>query len=210
MQNMTKRDRNLLMILLVLVVVVLIGYYIIIPTNKNNKTLQSDITAAEAKWEELEQKVIQLPAVQKQYENKLVEYDEAVQYFYEPMESQIIDRMLTGIVLERGMFCDTLNIDIKPQPLSLKPYVHSDLYGNGRFSNLSGISCARLNLQVWGSREQCHELLDFMILQNPAIRLTSYRWDYDSIVTRDRDGVVVESYDVLTLNMELYMYEARG
>lgn len=210
MQNMTKRDRNLLMILLLLLVVVLIGYYVIIPTNRNNKTLQEDIAAAELKWEELEQKVLQLPAIRKQYENKLAEYAEAVEYFYEPMESQTIDRMLTGIVLERGLFCDSLSIDIKAQPLSLKPYVHSGIYGDGKFAKLSGISCASLRLQVWGNREQCQELIDFMILQNPAVRLTSYRWDYDGIVTRDRDGVVIESYDVLTLNMELYMYEARG
>ena len=210
MQNMTKRDRNLLMLLLLLLVIVLVGYYVIIPTNKNNKALTADIEGAEAKWNELEQKVLQLPAVQKQYENMLGQYAEAVEYFYAPMESQTIDRMLTGIVLERGMFCDSLSIDIVNPPLSLKPYVQSGFYGNGRFARLSGISSANLRLQVWGSREQCQELIDFMILQNPAIRLTGYRWDFDSIVTRDRDGVVIESYDVLSLNMELYMYEARG
>lgn len=210
MQNMTKRDRNLLMVLIVLVVIVLIGYYVIIPTNKNNKTLTADIATAEEKWAKLEEKVMQLPAVQKQYENKLADYAEAVEYFYEPMESQAIDRMLTGIVLERDMFCDTLSINISRPPLSLKPYVYSEIYGNGKFAKLAGISCANLRLQVWGSREQCQELIDFMILQNPAIRLTSYRWDYNGIVTRDKDGIVRETYDVLTLNMELYMYEARG
>lgn len=212
MQNMSKRDRNLLMVVLTVLVIVLVGYYVIIPTNKNNKTLAADIETAETKWAEMEEKVIKLPAVRKQYEDRLEEYAEAVAYFYEPMESQAIDRMLTGIVLEREMFCDSLSINITGQPLSLRPYVHSDIYSSksGKFAKLSGISCANLRLQVWGSREQCQELIDFMILQNPAIRLTGYRWDYNSIVTRDKDGVVVESYDVLTMNMELYMYEARG
>ena len=210
MQSMTKRDRTLLTVILLALVVFLLGYYVIYPTIKNNRTLKEDIAVAEAKREELENKVIQLPAIRKQYDEKLKEYDQTVAYFYAPMESQEIDRMLTELVLQRGMFCDSLTINISAPPLNLTPYAHSPLNTSSRYARLPGISCANLRLQVWGSYDQCQELLDYMILQDPALRLTRYSWEYDSVVTRDRGGVVIESYDVLTMTMELYMYEARG
>lgn len=210
MQSMSKRDRTLLMIVSFALVVFLLGYYVIYPTIKNNKALKADIADAEIRWEALENKVMQLPTIKKTHEKKLEEYAETVAFFYPPMESQAIDRMLTELVLQRDMFCDSLSIDIVPQPLTLKPYTYSAIYSNIRYPKLAGISCANLRLRVWGSYEQCQELLDYMILQNPALRLTKYQWDYSGIVTRDRDGVVIESYDVLTMTMELYMYEARG
>lgn len=211
MQNMTRRDRNLLTILLFLLVVVLIGNYVMIPTNRQNKALKADIEAAEAKWAALEEKAMLLPATRKQHENRQEAFAETVKYFYAPMESEDIDRMLTRIVLERGMFCDSLSINIADPPLRLEPYVHSTLFDNGKFTKMDSIRCANLRLQVRGSREQCKELLDFMILLNPAIRLTSYQLDFDRIAAYDRDDdITLESSDILILNMELYMCEARG
>lgn len=210
MQNMTRRDRNLLTILLFLLVVVLIGNYVVLPTSRQNKALKAEIEAAEADWAALEEKVMRLPAVQKQYENRQEALAGTVKYFYEPMESETIDRMLTGIVLERGMFCDSLSINIAEPPLHLEPYAHSAVHGNGKFANPDGIRCANLRLQVRGSREQCQALMDYLILLNPAIRLTGYQWDSDRVAAYDRDDTMTESSDVLILNMELYMCEARG
>lgn len=210
MQGMTKRDRTLLMVLLLAAVAFIIGYYVIRPTIKNNKELEKEITAAEQKKTELEEKILQLPALRTRYDRTLETYLEEVDYFYPPMESQSIDRMLTKIVLEREMFCDSLTIKMIPQPLNLSPYANSELYQNSTNGSLDGISCASLRLQVWGSSDQCRELLDYLILQNPAIRVSSYSWEQDSVITREKDGTVKEQYDLLTIDMELYMYEARG
>lgn len=210
MQNMTRRDRNLLTILLFLLVVVLIGNCVIIPTNRQNRALKADIETAEAKWAALEEKAKLLPAAQRQYENQQEAFAETVKYFYAPMESEDIDRMLTRIVLERGMFCDSLSINIADPPLSLEPYVHSAAFDRGKSAKPDGIRCAKLRLQVRGSREQCQALLDFMILQDPAVRLTGYQWDFGRSAAYDRDDAAMENDTMLTLNMELYMREARG
>lgn len=211
MQGMTKRDRTLLTVLLLAAVIFLIGYYVIRPTIQNNKALQTEIAAAEVKKAELEEKILQLPALRTRFDETLEKYNEEVSYFYPPMESQAIERMLTEIALERGMFCDTFNIEIVPEPLYLAPYLNSALRASedGK-SGLPGISCASLKMQVWGSYEQCQELLDYMILQNPALRMKSYAWEQNSIVTRNEDGSVKGTFDELTMDMELYMYEARG
>ncbi len=211
MQSMTKRDRTLLTVLLLALVLFLVGYYAIRPTIQNNKALQADIEAAEAKKIVLEDKILQLPALRTRYDQALADYQEEVSFFYPPMESQAIERMLTEIALERGMFCDTFDIEITPAPLYLAPYVDSELHATeDAKAALPGISCASLRLQVWGSYDQCRELLDYMILQNPALRMKSYIWEPGEVVIRNEDGSIRDTYDELTMDMELYMYEARG
>ena len=124
---MTERDKKLIVMLSIIVIVVSIGYWGIRPALKAMAVAKEDIIEQEEIKELNDMKLAQIPIL----EAKTEEYDEEVSKLkdeYLPyMNSDEIDKMFTGMVLERGLFAYDLDIALENVPAELSPYAFSKM-----------------------------------------------------------------------------------
>lgn len=200
--KLTERDKKLLVFLSIFVIAIVFGYFIIRPLANDISKLRLDIENAEMEKMEKENKVILLPSsriVKKTLEERI---SASAKDFYEPMQSQEIDRLLTTAALNYHLSARKLSISMPTGDMQLLPYFASaaavgEPEGGSSFTGLRSVT---LTMEVAGVREDLQAFLDELFNGYPAIRVTSYSW---SGLKQNED---TDSY-LLNLGLALYIYE---
>lgn len=132
---MTERDKKLIVMLAIIVIVVSIGYWGIRPALKAYFTAKEDIIEQEELKELNDMKIAQIPLLQARTEQYDAEVEELKKEYLPYMNSDEIDKMFTGMVLERGLFSYDLDIKLNEEPTSLDPYSFSKMATDPYYSS---------------------------------------------------------------------------
>ena len=124
---MTERDKKLIVMLAIIVIVVSIGYWGIRPAIQALIAANEDIAEQEEIRELNDLKIAQIPILQARTEQYEAEVDKLKEDYLPYMNSDEIDKMFTGMVLERGLFAYDLDIALENVPASLNPYAFSKM-----------------------------------------------------------------------------------
>ncbi|MCQ2494837.1 MAG: hypothetical protein MJ104_09565 [Lachnospiraceae bacterium] len=212
--EMTARDRKLLIFLAVFVVVVGVSYWGIRPLIKSIKSIDSEIAIAEEDKEVIDYKVMQLPMMRADQEMLEEKLEKSRVGYYEVMSSDEVDKYLTGVMLDHGLYSYDLNFSIENEDSTLKPYSYSrkaqmengDSWDANSASVATGIRRVSASMRVGGTEEQIQKLIDDLSVPNQKLLLKSYEWEYEKGVVYNNDGTyeIVESR-YLKINLELFM-----
>lgn len=207
--QMTQRDKKLLYIVVLIAVVFLVAYFVLIPLNKKNIQLEEELDSLRTSKAETEMRIASLPSLRKNLEQTSERYDELSDGFYPMMESQEIDRVMTSLALDFGLFTERLAISIPSGYSSVEPYVNSALAEEWKHSEpLDGFYSVNLSFDLIGSPERLQSFLDYLG-QQKTIRVVSAAWLYRE-ADASRDYVInmgVDTASTLNLELDFYMYE---
>ena len=126
--NLTNKDKRLLLIMFLFVIVVGIGYWGIYPQIKAFSRLGNEIDNEEIKKSVNEQKVANLVFVETQCDEYEASMAENKQKFFDIMSEADIDLLLTGKAISHKLESFNLNINIPDTPSDRKAYRYSELY----------------------------------------------------------------------------------
>lgn len=211
--EMTARDRKLLIFLAVFVIVVGVSYWGIRPLIKSIKSIDSEIAIAEEEKEVIDYKVMQLPWMEADQEMLEEELEKSRVGYYEVMSSDEVDKYLTGVMLDHGLYSYDLNFSIENEDSTLAPYSYSrkaqmddDEADEDSERATTGIRRVSASMRVGGTDEQIQKLIDDLSVPNQKLLLKSYEWEYEKGVVYNNDGTyeIVESR-YLKINLELFM-----
>ncbi len=108
--EVTPRDMKILQAALILLVVVLMLRLAILPAIEQRQTLHQELTTAQELAERMQQKIDEVPNNRARIERGTAELKELSAPYYDIMENQEIDRLVTGLVLEHNLFPSHLSI----------------------------------------------------------------------------------------------------
>jgi len=217
--EMTARDRKLLIFLVIFVVVVASVYWGIRPIVKSIKTLNISIEEAEAEKDMNKYKISMIPALEVENEQLAQDLENAREGYFAEMSSDEIDKYLTRIMLDHGLYCYDLNFSIATQDSTLEPYKYSakvmeGMYWDGSMeysqdmagSANTGIRCVDATMRVGGTTEQLQSLIDDLSVYDKKLRVESYSWDWERDVRYNSDGTYeIINNRTLTIAIDLYM-----
>lgn len=129
--TITERDKKLLRVLAIFLI--LLGFVTLILMPALDKFDSLDAQAAELLTQKtaMEDKIISLPLYELEQEDLKTSFAEASGNYYPMMQSQEIDRLLTGIALGYALEVTELNITMPTEPAVMTPYLYSGLQMQG-------------------------------------------------------------------------------
>lgn len=221
--EITERDKKLLLFMAIFVIVLGFGFFVIRPLSQADAQLQIELESQQELMMETQQKLIMLPAMESSLEKTQEELEEAAKDFYPVMKSQEIDRLLTGIVVDKGLESRQLTITMPKGELQLDPFYASAAAAEESMAQaasgedgstaqaaetvFTGIYAAQVQMTIRGSRVTMQQMVDELTRNYPSIRITSAGWGTENSSVRNVDGEYVTSVnDTLQLGLEVYMY----
>ena len=129
---LTSRDKKMLYALVFIVVIFLFGWCLIRPIYKKIVETSEQLEVAASVKATNEAKVIgytNAANVTAKFEEELAASTEE---YYDMMDSSQIDKLVTSYILNKGLIARNLTITMPNGPVSLSPYVYSDLYSGPR------------------------------------------------------------------------------
>ena len=207
--KITQHDKKLLYFLAIFVIVVGIGGLVIRPLIVGNLQVYKKVEQAQEEKSDLEQKVGLNASSKKVYDTLLKDLKKSVSDFYPMMKSEEIDKMITDLLLEYGVFSRDLDIQIGTDEAQLKPYGKENVKDE---EVSTGIYVASVTVTATGKRNTLQKVIDTLGRDYPSIRITAYNWSSE-LQTVNSDNTTgelkLEHTSVLTLNLEIYMYEEK-
>ena len=203
--KITQHDKKLLYFLAIFVIVVGFGFLVIRPLVVANLEVSKKLSVAQEQKSDLEQKVGLSTSSKKVYDTLLKDLEKSVANFYPMMKSEEIDKMITDLLLDYGVFSRDLDIQVGTDEVELKPY------GKDVKEEIStGIYAASVSVTATGKRNTLQQVIDTLARDYPSIRITAYNWSSE-LQTVNSDNTTgelkLDKTSVLTLNLEVYMYD---
>ncbi|MDD2979634.1 MAG: hypothetical protein PHN80_06625 [Hespellia sp.] len=203
--KLTEKDKKLLIVLAVIVLVLGVGVGIGYPLQTKGDKLEKSVNEAADIKTENEQKIANLPAIEKKQQDLNVQIAEIQSDFYPMMKSMQIDQMLTETALSIGLNLTDLKITMPESGtyttltdyntiLSAQDAKSADQDG----AVYDGVYTALADLSMSGSRESIQSVIDAFAAQEPKLRITDIAWQ-TSTQSADYSAEV---------KMEIYMYES--
>ncbi len=118
----TERDKKLIVFLALFLLIVGIGYFVILPLHARVDELQAQADELELQVEQTQNYLARLPQLRKMNEELLGQKQDELQIFYPYMESQELDKMITGLTLHESLGAKNLTISIPDTPYTIVPY----------------------------------------------------------------------------------------
>lgn len=207
--KITQHDKKLLYFLAIFIIVVGFGGLVIRPLIVCNLQVSKKVEKAQEEKSDLEQKVGLSASSKKVYDTLLKDLKKSVSDFYPMMKSEEIDKMITDLLLDYGVFSRDLDIQIGTDEAQLKPYGKE----NTKDEEVStGIYVASVTVTATGKRNTLQKVIDTLGRDYPSTRITSYNWSSE-LQTVNSDNTTgelqLEHTSVLTLNLEIYMYKGK-
>lgn len=204
--KITQHDKKLLYFLAIFVIVVGFGFLVIRPLVIANLEVSKKLSVAQEQKSDLEQKVGLSTSSKKVYDTLSKDLEKSVANFYPMMKSEEIDKMITDLLLDYGVFSRDLDIQVGTDEVQLKPY--------GKDSTeeeiSTGIYAASVSVTATGKRNTLQKVIDTLARDYPSIRITAYNWSSE-LQTVNSDNTTgelkLDNISVLTLNLEVYMYD---
>lgn len=206
--KITQHDKKLLYFLAIFVIVVGFGFLVIRPLVVANLEVSKKLGVAQEKKSNLEQKVGLSTSSKKVYNTLSKDLEKSVSNFYPMMKSEEIDKMITDLLLDYGVFSRDLDIQVGTDEVELKPYGKDGTEDKEEIS--TGIYAAGVSVTATGKRNTLQKIIDTLARDYPSIRITAYNWSSE-LQTVNSDNTTgelkLDKTSVLTLNLEVYMYD---
>ncbi len=206
--KITQHDKKLLYFLAIFVIVVGFGFLVIRPLVVANLEVSKKLSVAQEQKSDLEQKVGLSTSSKKVYDTLSKDLEKSVANFYPMMKSEEIDKMITDLLLDYGVFSRDLDIQVGTDEVELKPYGKDVTEDKEEIS--TGIYAASVSVTATGKRNTLQQVIDTLARDYPSIRITAYNWSSE-LQTVNSDNTTgelkLDKTSVLTLNLEVYMYD---
>lgn len=118
----TERDKKLIVFLSLFLLIVGIGYFVVRPLYEKVGQLQAQADELEMQVEQTQNYLVRLPQLRKMNEELQGQKQDELQIFYPYMESQELDKMITGLTLHESLGAKNLTITIPDEPYVITPY----------------------------------------------------------------------------------------
>lgn len=118
----TERDKKLIVFLSLFLLIVGIGYFVVRPLYEKVGQLQAQADELELQVEQTQSYLVRLPQLRKVNEELQGQKRDELQIFYPYMESQELDKMITGLTLHESLGAKNLTITIPDEPYVITPY----------------------------------------------------------------------------------------
>ena len=118
----TERDKKLIVFLSLFLLIVGIGYFVVRPLYEKVGQLQAQADELELQVEQTQNYLVRLPQLRKVNEELQGQKRDELQIFYPYMESQELDKMITGLTLHESLGAKNLTITIPDEPYVITPY----------------------------------------------------------------------------------------
>lgn len=118
----TERDKKLIVFLALFLLIVGIGYFVVRPLYERVGQLQAQADELELQVEQTQNYLVRLPQLRKVNEELQGRRQDELQIFYPYMESQELDKMITGLTLHESLGAKNLTITIPDEPYVITPY----------------------------------------------------------------------------------------
>lgn len=231
----TERDKKLIIFLSLFLLIVGVGYFVIRPFYNKVQELRTQADELEWQVEETQRHLSTLAAVRKQNEDLRAQKEEDLKTYYENMESQDLDKMITELTLSNHLTVKNLTIAISDSTYTVTPYYLDRADGDTEDSTAADsaqavydaetngetdsqivpedtsaqiLQTATLSLDISGKHKAMQEYIDLLSDDSkyPAIQITSYSWQTDNGATTNEMGdLVLESNEMLHLELAVYM-----
>lgn len=212
--EMTAKDKKLLIFLIIFVIVVGFGYWGVRPLLNANKKLDSQIADAKEEKEVADYKLSMIPVLEKDNSMLAEELSASRTNYFPMMSSDQIDKMITGMMLDYGLYCYDLLLAVETDTASLAPYNYSikaleadaaDRRGSDSDSVDTKIRAVKVNVRVGGDDANLQKLIDDLSVTDKKLLLESYSWDRVNEVQSHADGTY-EIIDIKTLSISMSFY----
>lgn len=210
--KLTERDKKLLLMMAYLVVIIGFGAFVFKPLINYYMDMGDEIVLLEAQKEEMDARIAEEPGLERR-RNELADlYRISTQDYYPMLESEEVDKEVTGIVLSCGMQALNLNIVMPQQGVAVTMYPYAETEA-GTLSpdtadteeaagTQSFVYAPLVTLTASGSKAQVDNLIDTMTRDYPAIRLRNYSRQRQTSGWEEESFTGMES---VSLELELYM-----
>lgn len=127
--QMTEKDKKLLVILAVIVVLFVFIRFIFVPLGAKNADLEDKIATAELEKEKMDLQLQTLPLLKMQRIDLEEQFKGAAEDYYDILQLQEIDKLVTDIVLSCGLEPLAMEMKREAEALEIEPYVNSEMAG---------------------------------------------------------------------------------
>lgn len=123
--KLTNRDKKLLVALMCILLIVGFVQFAIRPLAAHIEEQSNEITQLDLQKQDMEMKILQAPAMEKNLTDMTTEFQQQADGFYTYMRNQEVDRIVTSIVLANGLSAVSSSITMPSNPLTIEYYVNS-------------------------------------------------------------------------------------
>lgn len=194
--TITESDKRLLSFLTAVLLLLLLAFLVLRPLADKNSDLKRQITA-----EKDQEMVMDLGAALAEDAGKAEEetgeqLEETLKRYYQNLQSQDAEKMVTTLLLNHRMQIKNLTVTMPDTKSDLKWYQYSEkaateIVGEEKIEGQTGIYAVRVLGGAEGSRADMLALLTDISENYPAISIAAVEW--------------VENTGSLTLTLEIYM-----
>ena len=118
----TERDKKLIVFLALFLLIVGIGYFVVRPLYASVEQLRAQADELEMQVGQTQSYLARLPQLRRINEELQGQKQDELQIFYPYMESQELDKMITGLTLHESLGAKNLTISIPDTPYAITPY----------------------------------------------------------------------------------------
>lgn len=198
--TVTESDKKLLSFLTAFLIFLILVFFVLRPLIEKNGDLKRQITAAKDQEVVMDLGASLSEDAGKTEEETKQQLDGTLQRYYQTLQSQDAEKMVTTLLLNHRMQIRNLTVTMPEQKSSLKWYQYSEKAAEQTEAQETegaagtfGIYAARVSGNAEGSRADMLSLLTDISENYPAISITTAEW--------------AENTGSLTLTLEIYMCE---
>ncbi len=194
--TITESDKRLLSFLTAVLLLLLLAFLVLRPLADKNSDLKRQITAAKDQEVVMDLGAALAGDAEKVEEETGEQLEETLKRYYQNLQSQDAEKMVTTLLLNHRMQIKNLTVTMPDTKSDLKWYQYSEkaateIAGEEKIEGQTGIYAVRVLGGAEGSRADMLALLTDISENYPAISIAAVEW--------------VENTGSLTLTLEIYM-----
>lgn len=194
--TITESDKRLLSFLAAVLLLLLLAFLVLRPLADKNSDLKRQITAAKDQEVVMDLGAALAEDAEKVEEETGEQLEETLKRYYQNLQSQDAEKMVTTLLLNHRMQIKNLTVTMPDTKSDLKWYQYSEkaateIAGEEKIEGQTGIYAVRVLGGAEGSRADMLALLTDISENYPAISIAAVEW--------------VENTGSLTLTLEIYM-----
>lgn len=194
--TITESDKRLLSFLTAVLLLLLLAFLVLRPLADKNSDLKRQITAAKDQEVVMDLGAALAEDAEKVEEETGEQLEETLKRYYQNLQSQDAEKMVTTLLLNHRMQIKNLTVTMPDTKSDLKWYQYSEkaateIAGEEKIEGQTGIYAVRVLGGAEGSRADMLALLTDISENYPAISIAAVEW--------------LENTGSLTLTLEIYM-----
>lgn len=194
--TITESDKRLLSFLTAVLLLLLLAFLVLRPLADKNSDLKRQITAAKDQEVVMDLGAALAGDAEKVEEETGEQLEETLKRYYQNLQSQDAEKMVTTLLLNHRMQIKNLTVTMPDTKSDLKWYQYSEkaateIAGEEKIEGQTGIYAVRVLGGAEGSRADMLALLTDISENYPAISIAAVEW--------------LENTGSLTLTLEIYM-----